>query len=383
LNPETIRLFIELGALVVATKLLVSFCSRVGIAPVFAMVIFGAAVGPGLAGWVHDNEFLRLMGEIGVFMLLFLAGLETDVPTMKKAGRLGAAAAVGGVTLPLMGGFFLGKAFGFSTSASWFIGTIMTATSVSVTIMTLWELDKLKTLLGSGVLSGAILDDIISIIVLSVVLSLSRGAGGVGFAIGKMIGFLALAALLGFAGFPWLMRRAAALSAPQSVLALAFGVMFLYCGLAQLCGVAPITGAYIAGLFLGFTSAKRQILEGTEVVGHSLFIPLFFVTVGLEARFGAMGGSGLFLGLFVITALATKIAGCGVAGRLCGLSKLDSLRLGVGMMPRGEVALAVARLGMAAGFIGHVELNATLALVVVSSAVAPQVLRLLYRREET
>ena len=400
-TPE-VELFLILGALLILGKVLVSIAARWRIAPVFVLVAIGIIAGPGLVGIVPWGggaeadangerlvvEILEYVGKIGVLIILFMAGLETDLPTMRRSGAVGAASAVGGVVLPFGAGFLVASAFGFHWLQAALVGTILTATSVSVTVMTLWDLGRLRSTVGQGILSAAVIDDILGILCLTVVLGYTRDGTALWAVMLKTLGFLAVALMFGWLTFPFLLSQARRLKAPQSMLAVSFGILFLYAGGAEFCRIEPIVGAYLAGFCLSQTAFARSISERVEVVGQSIFIPLFFITVGLRATFEGLGGHLGFILLFLAAGMLAKALGSGGAARLMGLGAKDSLRLGVGMVPRGEVALVVAAAGARALVPGTGErllapevFNGTILLVVVTALVTPQVLRMLYRGE--
>jgi len=397
LTPE-VELFLILGALLILGKVLVSAAARWRIAPVFVLVALGVAAGPGVLGVVPWGsgaaapassehvvvEVLEYIGKIGVLLILFMAGLETDLPGMRRSGKAGAAAAVGGVILPFGAGMALGLASGMGALQAAFVGTILTATSVSVSVMTLWELGRLKSPVGQGILSAAVLDDLLGILCLTVVLGFAREGTALWIVILKILGFLVVGVPFGWLVLPPVLSRARRLKAPESLLGVSFGVLFIYAAGAELCGVEPVIGAYLAGFCLSRTAFSRAISERVETVGQSLFIPLFFVTIGLQATFTGMGGHVIFMLLFVVGGVIAKVIGSGTAARLAGMSGHDSMRLGIGMIPRGEVALVIAAAGAAAGtsLVTPVMLNATVLLVVVTALITPQILRLLYRGEE-
>ncbi|MCK5684596.1 cation:proton antiporter, partial [bacterium] len=371
MHSEVIMLLLEIGGLLIISKIAVHFGVRKKIAPVFMLILIGLLFGPSCINHIKENHTLSFFGELGVIMLLFTAGLETDISSMKKSGIPGLAVATGGIIIPFAIGFSLGKIFDFSTMRACFIGVIMTATSVSVTVMTLWELKQLKTKIGSIILSAALIDDIICILLLSILLSIGTGVGNLAMSLVKMISFIVFTCLAGFFIFPPFLNMTKRFKAPEANLSIAIGLMLVFCGLAELAGIAPITGAYLTGLFLGLTPSKNNILEKTEVIGNAIFIPLFFILIGLQTDVTVINSSNLgFILSFVLLGILGKIFGSGIASLFLKYSAKDSLKLGVGMMPRGEVALVVIAAGKKLGVIQAIEMNATIMLVIVSAALA-------------
>lgn len=378
---EEARILLELGGIIIVTKLFMTVCMRFHIAPVFGMVLLGVFVGKSVTGIVHENEIIKFIGSIGVMMLLFIAGLETDIPTMRKTGKISTLGALGGVFVPMLGGYLLCYSFGHSNANSCFTGSILTATSVSVTVMTLWEMGKLKSRLGSIIINSSIIDDIIGLVVLVFVLSIFSGQGNPFIALSKACGFLLLSSIFGYYILPYLADWINQLEAPQIYLSFAFGVLFIYSGIAHLCEIAPITGAYMAGLFFGRTSKRHDILKETEIFTQSFFIPIFFVNIGLLADFSGIQGHWLFVFYFVLIACVCKIIGSGIITRIAGLTNKEAFCVGLGMMPRGEVALAIASIGIQTKLIGQLEFNSTIVLVVVSAVITPVLLKMFFPQE--
>ncbi len=378
---EDSRLLLELGGIIIVTKLFMTLCMRLHIAPVFGMVLLGVFVGKSVTGIVHESEVIKFIGNIGVIMLLFIAGLETDLVTMRKTGKVSFLGAVGGVFVPMLGGYLLCYFFNHDTPNCYFTGAILTATSVSVTVMTLWEMGKMKSRLGSIIINASIIDDVIGLVVLVFVLSLCCGQGNPAIALTKAFGFLILGSLAGYYLLPYLANWVNKLEAPQISLSFAFGILFLYAGTAHLCEIAPITGAYMAGLFFGRTGKRHEILKETEVFTQSFFIPIFFVNIGLLADFSGIKGNWLFVFYFVLIACLCKIIGSGIITRLSGLKNREAFCVGLGMMPRGEVALAIASIGIQAKIIGQLEFNSTIVLVVISAVITPVVLKMFYPKD--
>lgn len=376
---EHARLLLEIGLIVIAIKVILIFCNKCKIAPVFGMVLLGIIIGPGVLGLIESNSTLKFLGDIGVLLLLFLAGLETDPAMMKKTGKVGFFCAVAGVFVPFILGIIFSKLFGYSTQTAFFTGCILTATSVSVTVMTLWDMGKLRSILGSSILNAAIIDDVIGIVVLVVVMSFFQSNTNIVLSILKLLGYIFGASIFGLYIIPFLFNQIRKIDIPYLPLSLSFSLMFCYSGVAEYCEIAPITGAYLAGLFISFIPHKDMILKDTEVLTQSLFTPLFFASLGLVANFHGMGQNLVYVIVFISVACIGKILGCGCMAKAVGMSKMDSLRIGIGMMPRGEVALVIASLGLSTQMITMREFNSTVLLVMFSAALTPLLLKLTFR----
>lgn len=357
---------------------------------VVGQIIAGLLIGPCVLGWVGQSDFIAQMAEIGVIILMFAVGLETDLKELIKTGPIAFLIACAGVFIPLVLGTILYMAF-YGT-APWgsehfykavFIGTIMTATSVSITVAALQELGKIKSKVGTTIVSAAIIDDVIGIIVLTVVLGFKNPSSSPSMVIVKTIAFFVIAVVGGFIIFKIFLkldnRYPHTRRIPIVSLAFCFALSYIA---EKYFGIADITGAYIAGIVLCNLSDNEYIERKIDVSSYMIFGPIFFTSIGLKTSFDAMNGKLFaFCICFVIVALLAKIIGCGLVSKLCKFSMSDSLKIGVGMMTRGEVALIVAQKGLAAGLLTSDYFTAVILLILVSSIATPIVLKFLYSRD--
>ena len=349
----------------------------------------------------------KVMAAIGVVVLMFVAGLETDIAIMRRALAPAFWAASGGVIFPMAGGCLLSHYLGFNWQDAIFIGTILTATSVTITAQTLINLDQLRSKPGSTILGAAVIDDVLGLIVLSLVIALSthlpqpHGNGWTGIAMTVSRMAICLALLL-WAGPPvtrWAFRQASRLQGPHTELAAALTIGLLLAFLAEemirlnkekqaaqkkflewLGGMAAITGAYLAGLFVAATPGHARVADDLRAMTNSFFGPLFFVSIGLEVNARQVGGRmGLFV-LLLAVAVFGKILGSGLGARLNGFSNRDSLIVGVGMIPRGEVGLITASLGFAAGLVSQTVYVQVVILVLATTLITPALLKVAFRR---
>jgi len=399
-----LQLLLLIIVILVAAKAGGSVSTRIGQPAVFGQILAGLLLGPtcfdllgwglfqqppgaghlrpDLAGVIHD------LAQIGVILLMFVAGLETNIQEMKRVGKVAFWAAVGGVVLPFGLGILAGRTFGYSWTESFFIGVVLTATSVSISAQTLIELGALRSREGTVILGAAVIDDVMGIIVLSLVIAFTgSGTGGSGsleaFDIVQICGRMALFFILGwFAGRRFLEKiseRVRKLPTSQPLLAFVLLVAFSYAFVAEFVGkVAAITGSYLAGLLFAQTRLKEEIGRGIHPVTYSLFVPVFFVDIGLLANGREILGSArliLFSSLVVTVAILGKIAGCGALSRLAGFSAKESLRVGVGMISRGEVGLIVAGYGLAAGVIQRDVFSIMVVMVLATTMVTPVLLQ--------
>jgi Kef-type K+ transport system membrane component KefB len=330
---------------------------------------------------------VRDLAEVGVILLMFVAGLETDLAEMRRVGKVAFWAAFGGVVLPMAAGMATAVLFGLPLYwEAIFIGTILTATSVSISAQTLMELGALRSREGATILGAAVIDDVMGIIVLSFVVAFARAStegvdvGGVALVVIRMTAYFAVAVAAGRLLAP-LLRWVGRLPVTQAVLSGALVIVFLYAWAAEYAGgVAAITGAYVAGVLIAQTPFKQQIDAGVHPLTYSIFVPLFFIGIGLQANGRELGDSVAFTVALVAVAIAAKAVGCGVFSRAFGFNTAESIRVGVGMISRGEVGLIVAGYGLANGLIGQPVFSASVIMVLVTTMVTPPLLRVTFPR---
>ena len=388
---ETYEVFRDLAIIIFAAKFFGVMARKCKAPQVVGQIVAGLLVGPCVLGWVAPSDFITHMAEIGVVLLMFEVGLETDLKELVKTGPIALLIACAGVFVPLVLGALL--YMGFYGVAPWgseeffkavFIGTIMTATSVSITVAALQELGKIKSKVGTTIVSAAIIDDVIGIIVLTFVIGFKSPDSHPGMVIVKTIIFFIVAVAGGFVIFKFFLaldkRYPHTRRIPIVSLAFCFALSYVA---EKYFGIADITGAYIAGIVLCNLSDNTYIERKVDVSSYMLFGPLFFASIGLKTNFDAMDSTlFIFCICFVIVALLAKIIGCGLAAKVCRYSMSDSLKIGVGMMTRGEVALIVAQKGLAADLLTSDYFMAVILLILFSSIATPIILKFLYNKED-
>lgn len=387
---ESYEIFSSLAIIIVAAKICGILAAKLKAPQVVGEIIAGLLIGPSVLGLVQQTDFLTQMAEIGVVMLMFFAGLETNLKDLIKTGPKAFLIACAGVLVPLIGGFLLYSGFyGFEAVGTdqfytaVFIGVIMTATSVSITVATLQELGHLKDMVGTTILSAAIIDDVIGIIVLTFVIGFKNPGSSPFKVIGNTVLFFIMALALGMIGyrvFRYLDKKY-----PHTRRIPIFGLVLCF-ALAYIAekyfGIADITGAYVAGIILCSIQDSAYIARKIDISAYMIFGPIFFASIGIKTSIGAMTGTLLLFSIgFVIVALVAKIIGCGLMSRLLGFQGKDSLKIGVGMMTRGEVALIVAQKGLAVGMIDASYFTAVILLILVSSVATPIILKTLYAKK--
>lgn len=386
---DGVRFLLDLTILLFIAKVFGLVAKRIGVPEVVGQIVAGLLLGPAILNIVTESDFLQQMAEIGVMMIMFEAGLDTNLDEMRKTGIKAAVIAFMGVIVPITLGMVLHMAFyGFAGPGSdqflqgLFIGTIISATSVSITVAALKELGKLNDAVGTAITGAAIIDDVIGIVALTLVISLKGGSGSanLGVVILKVAVFFACAVgsgLLVNRFMHWLddhyphTRR-------MPIASLCYCFLLGYIAETYF-GIADITGAYLAGVVLCNLSDRDYIERRIDISAYMVFAPLFFTGIGLKTSFGSMNTKlVIFSILFVLVALGAKVIGCGGSALFLGFKKKDALKIGIGMMSRGEVALITAQKGLAAGLLSADFFSAIILLIIVSSIVTPIFLKRVY-----
>ena len=388
---ETYNVFLDLAVILFFVYVFGILARKCKAPQVVGQILAGLFVGPCVLGWISQTEFITQMAEIGVIILMFEVGLETDLKELLKTGPIAFLIACAGVFVPLVMGALL--YMGFYGAAPWgsehfykavFMGTIMTATSVSITVAALQELGKIKSKVGTTIVSAAIIDDVIGIIVLTFVIGFKNPDSNPGMVVIKTIAFFIMAIVGGFIVFKIFLTLDKRYPHTRRIpiVALAFCFALSYAA-EKYFGIADITGAYVAGIVLCNLSDNTYIERKVDVSSYMMFGPIFFAGIGLKTSFSAMNSTMIaFCICFVIVALLAKILGCGLMSKLCRYSFSDSLKIGVGMMTRGEVALIVAQKGMAAGLLTADYFTAVILLILVSSIMTPIIMKFLYSKDK-
>ena len=383
-------IFRDLAIIILSAKFLGLAARKFAAPQVVGEILAGLLIGPCMLNLVQGSDALSTFAEIGVVLLMFTTGLGTNIKELLKAGPIATFIACVGVFVPLVGGTLLYSAFyGFAAVGTpeffraLFIGTIMTATSVSITVATLQELGHLKSFLGTTIVSAAVIDDVIGIIVLTCVIGASSGEGAsLGGVLLNTVLFFLVAIGIGFVihhAMKWLDARNPH-TQRITIVSLAFCFAMAYLA-EQYFGIADITGAYIAGIVLCSMSDAPYVERRVDISNYVIFAPVFFASIGLKTDISGLTPEILLFSIcFVLVALATKIIGCGLAAKLCRFEWGDALKVGVGMMTRGEVALIVAKKGLEVGVVDSVYFTAVILLIVVSSIATPLVLKMLFAK---
>ncbi len=402
-NTEIVlHVLLSVGIIVIVAKYFGVLAKKIGIPQVAGMIVAGLVLrfipffrnygktDPNVI-YNETNQFISYMSEIGVILIMFSAGLGTNIKSLMKSGIKATIIATSGVFIPLILGTIMAMCFfGFDSWGSLnffksvFIGTILTATSVSITVAVLKELGKIKSDVGQTIVSAAIIDDVIGIIVLTIVLGVSSGKGGYLGIILKTLAFFVCAITAGFVIyklFRWYDKRH-----PRSrripIYALGIALIFAYCA-EHFFGIADITGAYIAGIVFCSLSDASYMESKIDINAYMIFSPIFFAGIGLKTDLSGMNlGLLLFSIVFVFVGCLSKVLGCGGIAKLLGFKWKECLQIGEGMMVRGEVALIVASKGLAAGLVDSKYFTSVILLIIVSSMTVPVMLKHSFAEEE-
>ncbi|HSO26608.1 MAG TPA: cation:proton antiporter [Anaerolineales bacterium] len=392
-----LQLAVALAVIIAATKFGGYISYRLGQPSVLGEILVGIILGPSVLNFLHFSyfsdehlgEIIHELAELGVLLLMFIAGLELHLSDLAKSGRVAAIAGMLGVVVPLLLGAGVGIAFGMEIMPAAFIGLILAATSVSISAQTLMELGVLRSRVGVTLLGAAVFDDILVVLGLSVFVAVVLSGGEAGIAevlwiATRMVLFLVAGTVLGLWLLPRLSRRVSRLPISQGIIAFTIVVVLFYGWAAEVLGsMAAITGAFLAGVLLGRSPVKERIESGISALAYGMFVPIFFIDVGLSADARQLTTGTLWL-MIVMTVVAVvgKVAGAGLGARLGGFSNLESLQLGVGMMSRGEVGLIVASVGIVEGIISQQTFAAIVGVVILTTVLTPPLLRMLFAKSK-
>lgn len=389
----TYKFLLDLALILLSTKLLGLVSRRFNMPQVVGALLAGLILGPALFNIIKETNFIISLSEVGVIVLMFTAGLESDINELKKTGKSSFIIAMIGVIVPLIGGYLIAVLYNkpgvieSNVSASIllqniFIGVILTATSVSISVETLKELGKLNTNVGNAILGAAVIDDILGIIVLTIITSLADKSVNIAIVLLKILLFFVFSAVVGIIFFKLFkmmtdkyqrdMRRFV-------ILAFVFCLLMAYVS-EEFFGVADITGAYIAGLILSSSKHQKYLSKRFDTVLYVLLAPVFFASIGLKVQIPKMSYAIImFSVLLVIIAILTKIIGCGLGAKMCSFTNKESIQIGCGMISRGEVALIVASKGATLGLMSSTLFGPVIIVVVITTIISPILLKLAFQ----
>ncbi|WP_100351459.1 cation:proton antiporter [Limosilactobacillus fermentum] len=371
---------ITLTGILFVTQLVSHFFNRWGIPDVIGQILVGIVAGPAVLGWIHQTAMIEEFQEIGVIVLMFIAGLESDLSLLKKYLKPAMAVAVGGMALPIVVMGLASQLFGLQWFESLFIGVIFSATSVSISVAVLREFNQINSKEGATVLGAAVADDIGGVLILSVLISLMNGKGGES---STSLPLIIMMQAIFFGGTyllvrwlaPYLMHLSKRLLTTAAPAVMAMILCLGMASLADLVHLSGAVGAFFAGIAVANTKARHDIAEAFEPLGYAVFIPVFFVNVGLVMRLNHFFDSLVFIVVMTILACLTKLIGSGGGAMLMGFDRQSGYVIGSGMIARGEMALITAQIGYEAHLLSSKYYSDVITVVVLATVLAPFILK--------
>ncbi|MGE6720724.1 cation:proton antiporter [Peribacillus frigoritolerans] len=372
-------LILQLAIILVTAKIAGSLSVRLGQPSVLGQLLIGIVLGPSVLGLVSETETLAEFSQIGVILLMFIAGLETDLDEFKRTGKASTYVGLGGIIVPLLLGFVAGFTLNLTTFESWFLGLLLSATSVSISVQALKEMNQLQTREGTTILGAAVIDDVVVIIALAFLMSFAGGDVNLTTVIIKKVLYFAGAILIGWKLVPWFLKKFSTLKVSETVISSALIICFVYAYLAEYTGVAAIIGAYIAGVAISVTNFKHEVFEKVETISYSIFVPVFFTSIGVTAQFADIGEN---LGLIIVLsfiAIMTKLVGSSLGAKFAGFNWNSSLGIGAAMVSRGEVALIIAALGLESHLLSQDMFAVIVVVILVTTIVTPPMMKWFFK----
>ena len=387
------RYLLDLALILLSTKVLSLVTKRFKLPQVVGSLLAGLILGPAVLNIIHETDFIKQLAEVGVIVLLFNAGLESNLSEFKKSGKTSFIVAVMGVMIPLIGGTILaycinhGKVENVSVFVqNIFIGSVLTATSVSITVETLRELGKVSTSVGNIIVGAAIIDDVLGMLVLTIITSLAGSSVSVIKVIVKIVGFFIFSIIVGIITYKLFNKWVDKYDIDKRRFVIVSFVICLLLSFSaeEFFGVADITGAYIAGLVLSSNKETIYITKRFETLSYILLSPVFFASVGLNVKLPDLNGEIVIITIaLIVVAILTKIIGCGLGAKLCGYNNMESIPIGSGMVTRGEVTLIIASKGLALGLMSSYFLTPVILMVVFTSIFTPILLKIVFSKDKS
>ena len=380
---ENYNFLVSIAIIMLTTKILGDLTNKFNLTQVVGALLAGVVVGPSCLGLIAETDFISCTAEIGVILLMFMAGMDTDINEIKSNAKACIITACIGVILPLIGGMLAYALYFHADMSDYtqmlksiFVGVLLTATSVSITVEALREMGKLEGKVGNAILGAAVLDDIIGIVVLTVVSSLKDSSVSISAVLLKILAYLAAMAILAVVIYKCrdqidrnIHKRRISTYALAACLLISFASEHFF-------GVADITGAFLLGLFLSKCKIRSEVARKLSVPSYLFFSPVFFASVGLKVELEGLNGSLILFSLILLLiAVLTKIVGCGLGVKICGFTNIEALQVGVGMVSRGEVALIVAQKGYAMGLLDAALFPPIVIVVIATTIITPVILK--------
>ncbi|GLI04554.1 Na+/H+ antiporter GerT [Paenibacillus tyrfis] len=367
------------------TKVFGHVATLLGQPSVLGKLLIGIIIGPAVLGWIESNDFVHYMAGIGVILLMFIAGLETDLEQLKRTWRSAFAVAIGGIILPFLGGYAVADAFGLGSTYALFMGVVFSATSVSITVQVLKDLNRLNSREGATILGAAVVDDVIVVIILAIMMSFLGNGNDIslGLLISKKIIFFIVAAVVGWLAVPRFMKLFERISVTEPVITMALAVCFGFAYFADMMGMAAIIGSFAAGISISQTSFKHTVESKIEPIAYSIFVPVFFVSIGLNVSFEGIGNQVGFIVALTAAAVLTKLFGGAIGAKITGMNFNSAFAVGSGMVSRGEVALIIATTGLQAKLLPNEYFTSVVITIILTTLIAPPLLKFYFNKTAT
>ena len=383
MHPAVEALF-PIALMLLAAKIAGLVSLRFGMPAVFGELLVGLVLGPSLLNMVELDTTTKIIAEIGVVLLMFMAGMETDVRAMQSVGRPAFLTAVGGLVLPLAAGTGAMLVFDADLKTAVLVGAVLMATSVSISAQTLRELGLMRTREGSVILGAAIIDDVLGVLIFAVVMNLMLGTGDLVTTLIRMVLFFPVAWFVADKAIPFLRRFEEHIPQQETIVAILISIVLFYAWSAEAFGsVAAIIGAYLLGVVVARHVGHSHVAHsGVAMVAYGIFVPIFFVSIGLQANINDVLEAPLLVTVLTVLAVLTKLIGGGLGARIGGINWRNSWLVGAGMISRGEVALVLAGVALSAGAVNTTIFSALVVMAVATTLVTPPLLRILAPKQE-
>ncbi|REE56422.1 sodium/proton-potassium antiporter GerN (CPA2 family) [Paenibacillus taihuensis] len=376
-------LIYQLVIILIASKLAGHISVRLGQPSVLGKLLIGIMLGPAVLGLIHETEVLKEISKIGVILLMFIAGLETDLAEFKRTGKSAAYVGISGIIVPFGLGYLTGTMLDMKAAESIFLGLLLSATSVSISVQALKEMGSLKSPEGSTILGAAVIDDVVVVIALAFVMSFTGGDVNLGLVLVKKGVFFAVAFLFSWLAVPWFLRKFSTLRVTETVISAGLVLCFSYAYFAEYTGVADIIGAYIAGVAISTTEFKHQVFEKVESISYSIFVPVFFTSIGVAVEFhGLTASSYVLIVVLSLIAIVSKLVGASIGAKLSGFRWRSALGIGAAMVSRGEVALIIASIGLEAALITKSLFAVIVVVVLVTTIGTPPMMKVFFKNSD-
>ncbi|MEH6937988.1 cation:proton antiporter [Bacillus sp. JJ664] len=376
-------LYVQLAIILIASKLAGDVSTKFGQPAVLGKLLVGILIGPAVLGLVTETDTLHEISEIGVILLMFIAGLETDVKEFKRSWKASTYVGILGIGFPLCIGYLYGMMIHLSNFEAIFLGLLLSATSVSISVATLKEMGQLNSKEGATILGAAVIDDVLVIVALAFVMSFSGGDVNLSLMLLKKFAFFIIAILVGWKVVPWILVRFTKLNVSETLISAALIICFVFAIFAEKTGVAAIIGAYIAGVSISVTNFKHEVVQKVETISYSIFVPVFFTLIGVSVQFAGITTSIPMIIVLSLIAIATKLIGGALGAKLAGFNRKSSLGIGSAMVSRGEVALIIASTGLANQLLTDKMFSIIVIVVLVTTIVTPLLMKIFFTEKST